>query len=72
LLKNAGIDHYDILHIKAGSGIAFPGLDEALLLFNRGIKVKFIIPSKIAYGTYVHQGIEPYTPLIFDIEILDK
>lgn len=72
IAKKAGMDHYDVLHIKAGSGIAFPGLDEALLLFNRGTKVKLIIPSKIGYGAYAHQGIEPYTPLLFDIEVLGK
>lgn len=72
IAKQAGMDHYDMLHIKAGSGIAFPGLEEALLLFNRGTKARLIIPSKIAYGIYAHQGIEPYTPLLFDIEILDK
>jgi FKBP-type peptidyl-prolyl cis-trans isomerase len=27
-----------------------------------------IIPSKIAYGVYAHQGVESYTPLFFDIE----
>lgn len=49
-----------------------PGMQEALLLMPKGAKWKIYIPSKLAYGEEGAGGvIEPYSPLIFEIELLD-
>jgi FKBP-type peptidyl-prolyl cis-trans isomerase FkpA len=37
---------------------------------HEGEKVKVLIPSSMAYGMQGNQGIMPYTPLIFDIELV--
>jgi len=55
-----------------GQGSTIPGWEESLLLMKGGDKATVLLPSKLAYGnrspSYV---IQPYTPLIFDIEILE-
>ena len=49
-----------------------PGMQEALLLMPQGSKWKLYIPSKLAYGATGAGGvIKPYSPLIFDVELLD-
>jgi FKBP-type peptidyl-prolyl cis-trans isomerase FkpA len=47
------------------------GWNEAFLLFNKGTKAKMIIPSTLAYGPQGYQGVGPYTPLVFDVELVD-
>lgn len=48
------------------------GMNEGLLKMNKGSRAKLIIPSKLAFG---EKGrgvfIQPYTPLICDIELVD-
>ena len=57
--------------VTVGQGQVIPGWEKALLLMRGGDKATVLIPSKLAYGSrgadYV---IPPYTPLIFDMEIL--
>lgn len=57
--------------VGVGSGI-IQGWEEALMLLPKGTKATLILPSKLAYG---EQGsaptIQPYTPLVFDIDIVD-
>ena len=54
-------------------GKAIPGFDEGLQLLGKGGKATFIIPSKLAYGEngMPQGGINPYTPLVFDVELTD-
>lgn len=57
--------------VGVGSGI-IQGWEEALLLLPEGTKATLILPSKLAYG---EQGsapsIQPFTPLVFDIDIVN-
>jgi FKBP-type peptidyl-prolyl cis-trans isomerase FkpA len=53
-------------------GKAIPGFDEGLKLIGKGGKATFIIPSRLAYGEAGMQGgIAPYTPLVFEVELVD-
>ncbi|MDB5021800.1 MAG: peptidylprolyl isomerase FKBP-type [Pedobacter sp.] len=53
-------------------GKAIPGFDEGLKLIGKGGKATFIIPSRLAYGEAGMQGgIQPYTPLVFEVELVD-
>jgi FKBP-type peptidyl-prolyl cis-trans isomerase FkpA len=61
---------YAPLKMPAGVQQSIPGFDEALLLFPVGTKATIILPSRLAYGDAGSQMIPPFTPLIFDIEIL--
>ncbi len=55
--------------VKHGDVIA--GWDEGFLLLNTGSKARLIIPSKLAYGpNQSGPDIAPYSPLVFDVELL--
>ncbi len=62
---------YEPMKMPVGVNAAIPGFDEGLLMFPKGTSATLIIPSKLAYGEQGNQIIGPYTPLIFDIEVLD-
>lgn len=46
------------------------GWIEALPLFAEGTKAKLYIPYDLAYGEYGNQGVQPYSTLIFEIELI--
>ncbi len=47
-----------------------PGWTYGLQKMKVGGKAKLLLPSKMAYGAYGNQGIPPYAPLVFEIELL--
>ncbi len=54
-----------------GVGEVIPGWDIALKKMQKGTKATIIVPSRLAYGSEGYGNIiPPYTPLIFDIEVL--
>ena len=48
-----------------------PGWTEGLQLMKKGGKANLVLPSAIAYGPQGNQGIPPYSPLVFEVELLD-
>lgn len=62
---------YEPMKMPVGMGGAIPGFDEGIMLLSKGGKASLIIPSKLGYGEQGNQGIPPFTPLIFDIEIVN-
>lgn len=62
---------YQPMKVVAGAHATVPGFDEALLMFPKGSKVTLILPSNLAYGEQGNPSIAPFTPLIFEIEVLD-
>lgn len=62
---------YQPIHIPVGVGGVIPGWDQGLRLLNKGSKATFVIPSSLAYGERGMQAIGPYTPLTFDVEIVN-
>lgn len=62
---------YEPIKLPVGVNGSIPGFDEGLLLFPEGTKATLIFPSKLGYGEQGNQGIPPYTPLIFDVEVID-
>jgi len=74
--KKAGVynqmrEPYDPMKLPVGVGAVIPGWDEGLALLSKGAKATFVIPSKLAYGEQGSMGIQPYTPLAFEIEVVD-
>lgn len=62
---------YDPIRIPIGVGAVVPGWDEGLALLSKGAKATLVLPSKLAYGENGSMGIQPYTPLSFEVEIID-
>ena len=54
-----------------GSGIYTRGFDDALMLLPKGAKATVIVPSMLAFGELNEGVIQPYTPLVFEIEMID-
>lgn len=47
------------------------GWDEGISYMNEGGTAILLIPSTLAYGPYGTNGIPGYTPLLFEVELLD-
>lgn len=47
------------------------GWTEGLQLVGEGGKIQLVIPAELGYGERGTQGIEPNSPLIFDVEIVE-
>ncbi len=63
---------YEPLQFVVKNGEVIQGWDEGFLLLNQGSKARFIIPSKLAYGSNQSgPDIAPYSPLVFDVELLN-
>jgi FKBP-type peptidyl-prolyl cis-trans isomerase FkpA len=62
---------YKPIHIPVGQKRVIPGWDEGLQLLNKGSKAIFIVPSNLAYGERGISIIGPFTPLVFEIELVD-
>ena len=62
---------YEPLSMPVGMNGSIPGFEEGLMLFSKGTKATIILPSKLAYGEQGSQGIPPFTPLVFEIEMVN-
>lgn len=58
--------------LTVGQGAVIPGWEQALAMMKKGEKSIFFIPSSLAYGEQGAGGvIEPFSSLIFEMEIVD-
>ena len=64
-------DKFDsgIFSLVVGAGGTVAGFEESVKLMKVGDKGTFIFPSVLGYGTMGRGNIQPYTPLLFEIEI---
>jgi FKBP-type peptidyl-prolyl cis-trans isomerase len=63
---------YQPIRFPVGRTQVIPGWDEAFMLLNKGSKATLIVPSSLAYGEQGNQPvIAPFTPLVFDVELID-
>ncbi len=62
---------YEPIRFVVGQRAVITGWDEGMQLLNKGAKASFVIPSNLAYGEQGNQMIAPFTPLTFDVEIVD-
>jgi len=54
-----------------GQGERLPAWDEAIAMMSEGGKARLIVPSALGYGAEQRNTIKPYTPLIFEVELLE-
>ena len=67
--KNVGTT--DTLISILGDEWLLPGYDEGISYMREGGKAIFLLPSKLAYGSYgSYPYIQGYTPLLFDVELV--
>lgn len=63
--------------VERGEPVEFPlnqvimGWTEGLQKMRKGGKANLLVPSAIAYGPQGRQGIPPYSPLAFEVELID-
>ncbi len=62
---------YKPIRFPIGQKGMIKGWDQGMQLLNKGAKATLVIPSSLAYGAQGNQQIQPYTPLIFDVELVD-
>ncbi len=62
---------YKPYQFPLGQNKVIPGWDEGLMLMSAGSKGVLIIPSTLAYGAQGGGPIPPFSPLVFDVELVD-
>lgn len=62
---------YEPIRFPVGQKRVIAGWDQGLALLNKGAKATFVIPSKLAYGEQGNGPIAPFTPLVFEVELVD-
>jgi FKBP-type peptidyl-prolyl cis-trans isomerase FkpA len=62
--------HPQAFVFQAGVGQVIPGWDEALMQMSVGSKAMLVVPSQIAYGPQGSGPIGPFTPLVFEMEVI--
>ncbi len=70
-LQSVGQRQFAPLRVVIGARQVFPGFEEGVMLLNKGAKATLVIPSKLAYGAQSSGPIGPFTPIAFDIEVVD-
>jgi FKBP-type peptidyl-prolyl cis-trans isomerase len=69
---DSSYDRNEPFTFTLGVGEVIKGWDEGIALLKTGGKARLIIPSNLAYGEEGAGGIiPPYTPLVFDVELLN-
>lgn len=62
---------YKTFKLPVGQNGVIPAWGEGLQLMNKGAIATFVVPSKLAYGEQGSQQIGPYTPMVFNIQVLN-
>lgn len=70
-LQGVNMRTFGPIHIPVGQQRVIKGWDEGLQLLNKGAKATLVIPSSLAYGEHGMQIIGPYSPIVFELELVD-
>jgi peptidylprolyl isomerase len=69
---DSSLDRGEPLEFTIGQGQVIKGWDEGIALMKEGGKATLIIPSSIGYGARGAGGIiQPYSTLVFDVELIE-
>jgi FKBP-type peptidyl-prolyl cis-trans isomerase len=70
---DSSLDRGEPISFTLGAGQVIKGWDEGISLLNKGAKAKFLIPSRLAYGSQAVGGgvIPANSVLIFDVQLMD-
>lgn len=67
---DSSVERGEPFKLTLGAHQVIPGWEIALSKMHVGEKATVIIPSKLAYGERGNYGIPPFSPLVFDIELI--
>jgi len=67
---DSSYDRGEPIEVTLGQGQVISGWEEGLLQMNEGGKSRLVVPSSLAYGRGSKGEVQPYSPLIFEIELL--
>ena len=71
IILDTNIGKADTLKRALDEGYLIAGLDEGIKYMRSGGKSMFLMPSKLAYGSYGYYPYIPgYTPFIYDVELV--
>jgi FKBP-type peptidyl-prolyl cis-trans isomerase len=62
---------FEPIHVAVGQRKVIAGWDQGLQLLNKGAKATLLIPSSLGYGQIGAGPIAPYTPVVFELEVVD-
>jgi FKBP-type peptidyl-prolyl cis-trans isomerase FkpA len=62
---------YKPIRFPIGAQGMIKGMDEGVQLLNKGAKATLILPSSLAYGEQGNGQVQPFTSLVFDVELVD-
>lgn len=68
-LEGTPVSQEENRKIKFGKKEIITGLEEGLKLMKKGESARFIIPWYLAYGAQGTDEIQPYTSMIFEVEV---
>ncbi len=68
---DSSIDRGKPIEFEVGKGQVIKGWDEGLLLMRKGGKARLVIPFSIAYGERGVGNIPAFSPLVFEVELID-
>ncbi len=69
---DSSYDRNEPFEFTLGMGQVIAGWDEGVAMMKKGGKAVFLLPSNLAYGERgAGELIKPYTPLIFEVELID-
>jgi len=68
---DSSYDRNEPYEFLLGRGQVIPGWDEGIAMMKVGGKARFVIPSKIAYGDQDYGPIKAFTPLAFEVELVN-
>jgi peptidylprolyl isomerase len=68
---DASYDRGAPIEFTLGRGEVIKGWDEGISMMKAGGKANLVIPSKIAYGSQSRGSIKAYSPLFFEVELVE-
>lgn len=67
---DSSVERGEPIQFILGAHQVIPGWEEGIALMQEGEKGTLLIPSDLAYGEYGQGPIAPYSPLVFDVELV--
>lgn len=69
-LFDSSYDRGRPVNFVLGQGERIPAWDEGFAMMAEGGTARFIVPSVLGYGAEQRGGVKPYTPIIFEVELI--